>query len=118
EAVALLHPAAIFLDQLARSHAGGRQHDARFLDAAGDREAAEALALATAVRGEPLRAPLDDVAHPVERLHVLLERRPAEQADLRHIRGTMSGQPALALDRFDHRGFFAADVGAGAAAQM
>ena len=30
----------------------------------------------------------------------------------------MARQPALALDRFDHRGFFAADVGAGAAAQM
>ena len=30
----------------------------------------------------------------------------------------MPGQAALALDRFDHRGFFAADVSAGAAAQM
>ena len=30
----------------------------------------------------------------------------------------MARQPALAFDRFDHRGFFAADVGAGAAAQM
>ena len=30
----------------------------------------------------------------------------------------MARQAALALDRFDHRGFFAADVGAGAAAQM
>ncbi len=30
----------------------------------------------------------------------------------------MPRQAALALDRFDHRGFFAADIGAGAAAQM
>src|SRR6266566_391977 len=69
-------------------------------------------------RGEPLRALLDDVAHPVERLDVLLERRAAEQTDLRHVRRAMPGQAALALDRFDHRGFFAADVRAGAAAQM
>ena len=30
----------------------------------------------------------------------------------------MARQPALALDRLDHRGFFAADVSAGAAAQV
>ena len=61
---------------------------------------------------------LDDVADPVQRLDVLLERRAAEQADLRDVRRAVARQPALALDRFDHRGFFAADVGAGAAAQM
>ena len=30
----------------------------------------------------------------------------------------MARQPALAFDRFNHRGFFAANVSAGAAAQM
>ena len=30
----------------------------------------------------------------------------------------MTRQAALALDRFDHRAFFAADIGAGAAAQL
>ena len=30
----------------------------------------------------------------------------------------MPRQAALAFDRFDHRGFFAADIGAGAATQM
>ena len=69
-------------------------------------------------RGEPRRALLDDVADPVERLDILFERRAAEQADLRHVRRAMARQAALAFDRFDHRGFFAADVGAGAAAQM
>ena len=67
---------------------------------------------------DPLRALLDDVADPVERLDVLLERRAAEQADLRDIRRAMARQAALALDRLDHRRLFAADVGAGAAAQM
>ena len=42
----------------------------------------------------------------------------AEQADLRDVRRTMARQTALAFDRLDHRRFFAADVGAGAAAQM
>src|SRR3984893_10259111 len=75
-------------------------------------------ALAPPVGGEPGSALLDDVAHPVERLHGLLEGRAAEQPDLRDIRRTMARQAALALDRFDHRGFFAADIGAGAAAQI
>ncbi len=64
-------------------------------------------------------APLvDDVADPEQRLDILHERRTAEDADLRDIRRTMPRQAALALDRFDHRGFFAADIGAGAAPQM
>ena len=70
------------------------------------------------MRREPLRALLDDVANPEQRLDVLHQRRPAEHADLRDVRRAMPRQPALALDRFDHRGFFAADVGAGAAPQM
>ena len=68
--------------------------------------------------GHPGRALFDDVAHPVERLDVLLERRAAEQADLRDIRRAVARQAAFALDRFDHRRLFAADVGAGAAPQM
>src|SRR5262249_23693054 len=118
EAVPLLHAAAILIDQLARAHARRREHDARFLDPPRHREAAQALALAPPVRGKPLRALLHDVAHPVERLDVLLERRATEQADLGHVRRAMPGQAALALDRLDHRGFFTADVRAGAAAQM
>ena len=59
-----------------------------------------------------------DVAHPVQRLQVVLERRPAEQADLRDVRRAQARHAALAFDRFDHRRLFAADVGAGAAAQL
>src|SRR5262249_37503834 len=118
ERVARLHAAAILLDQLARSDAGGSEHHARLVDAAGDREAAEALALAPAMRGEPGGALLHNVAHPVERLDVLLERWATEQAHLRHIGRAMARQAALTLDRLDHRGLFAADIGAGAAAQV
>ena len=57
EGVAVGHAAAIFVDQFARGDAGRRQHHARLLHAAGDREAAEALALAAALRGQPVRRP-------------------------------------------------------------
>ena len=88
-----------------------------FLHPAGDRERAQALAAVAAVRGEPLAALLEDVAHPVQRLEVVLQRRPAEQADLRDVGRAQARHAALAFDRLDHRRLFAADVGAGAAAQ-
>ena len=43
---------------------------------------------------------------------------PAEEADLRDVRRAQPRHAALALDRLDHRRLFAADVGAGAAAQV
>jgi hypothetical protein len=61
---------------------------------------------------------LDDVAHPEQGLDVVDERRAAEEADLARERGLVARQAALALDRFEHRGFLAADIGARAAAQM
>src|SRR5262249_29509483 len=118
ERVTRLHAAAIFVDQFAHGDAGRCQHHARLVDAAGDREAAETLALAPAMRREPSGALLHDVAHPVERLDVLLERGTTEQAPLRHVGWPVARQSALALDRFDHRRLFAADVGAGATAKM
>ena len=87
------------------------------LDAARHRERAQALAAVPAVRGEPVAALLEDLAHPVQRLEVVLQRRPAEQADLRDVRRAQPRHAALAFDRFDHRRLFAADVGAGAAPQ-
>src|SRR5829696_9000127 len=66
------------------------------------------------MRGEGFRALLDDVAHPVERLDVVDQRWPAEQPDLARKGGLVPRQAALALDRLQHRGFLAADIGAGA----
>ena len=97
---------------------GRRQVDARLLDASAHRERAQSLAAVPPVAGKPVRPLLDDLAHPVQRLHVVLEGRAAEQPDLRDIGRTQPRLTALALDRFDHRGLFAADVGAGAAAEM
>ena len=71
-----------------------------------------------AVRREPGAALLEQLADPVQRLEVVLERRQSEQADLRDVRRAQARHAALAFDRFDHRRLFAADVGAGAAAKV
>src|SRR3546814_2612652 len=69
-------------------------------------------------RGKPLGALLHDVAHPEHGLDVLVQRRPPEQADLGDVGRAVARQAALALDGVQHRGLFAADVGAGAAAPL
>src|SRR6266852_9721401 len=70
------------------------------------------------LRGEPVGSALEYLAHPVQRLHVVLERRQAEEAQLRNVRRTQPRHAALALDRLDHRRFLAADISTGAAAKM
>src|SRR5439155_25334118 len=61
---------------------------------------------------------LDDVAHPVEGLDIVAQRRPAEEPDLSREGRPLPRQPALALDALEHRRLFAADIGSGAAAEM
>src|SRR5205814_9811659 len=95
-----------------------REMRAWLLNPAGNRARAQALAPVPPMRGEPGSALLDDLAHPVHRLHVVLERRPAEKPDLRDVRRAQTRHAALAFDRLDHRRLFAADIGAGAAPQM
>src|SRR5580658_6589763 len=68
----------------------------------------------TALRGEPGRPLLDNLPHPMEGLHVVFEGGAAKQPDLRHIGWTQPGLATLSLDGFDHRGFLATDIGAGA----
>ena len=89
-----------------------------FLTRPGDRIAAQAVAAVAAVALPPVRALLDDVAHPAQRLDIVDQRRQAEQADLERIGRLVARQAALALDAFEQRGFLAADIGAGAAAHM
>ena len=118
EFVAVLHAAAILIDELAHRDARRREMDAGLGHASGHRERAQPLAAVATLSGEPRGALLQDLAHPIQRFHVVLERGPPEQADLRDVRRAQPRHPALALDRFDHRRLFAADVGAGAATQM
>ena len=89
------------------------------LDAAAYRERPQALPAVAALTRQTRPRPFSRiVAHPVQRLHVVLERGAAKQADLRHVRRAEARLSALALDGFDHRRFFAADVSARAAAKM
>ena len=67
---------------------------------------------------EPVRPALDHVADPEQRLDIVDERRAPEQADLRDVGRAMPRIAALALDALDHRGFLAADIGAGPATQL
>ena len=61
---------------------------------------------------------LEDVAHPEQRLDIVDQGRPAEQADLERVGRLVPRQAALALDALDQRRFLAADIGAGAAPQL
>src|SRR5215212_3133633 len=118
EGVPVGHAAAMLVDELAHGDSGRGELDAGVLHPSRNREGAKALAAVAPVRRERLRALLDDVAHPPQRLDIVDEGRAPEQADLARKRRLVARQPALALDRFQHRRFFAADIGAGAATEM
>src|SRR6476620_8604838 len=64
------------------------------------------------------REPLYDVTHPEQRLDVVDQRGLAEQSDLERVRRLVPRQAALAFDALQQRGFLAADIGAGAAADV
>src|SRR5215469_13977658 len=118
EDVALGHAAAEFVDQLPRGDAGRRELDTRIPHSSRHREGAQTFAPVAALASEPLRPLLDDVAHPEERLDIVAQGRSAEEPDLRRERRTLARQAAFALNAFEHRRFFTADISAGAAAQV
>ena len=112
------HAATVLIDQLAHGDARGREVHTGFVHPARDRKRAQALAPVPAVAREPFGTLFHNVANPVQRFQVVLERRPTEQADLRNVRRTQARHPALAFDRLDHRRLLAADVRARAPAQF
>src|SRR5438105_11235458 len=116
--MSLGYAAAVLLNQLARSDPGRGELDPRIAHPPGYREGTQAFAPVAALAGEPLWPPLDDVAHPVEGLDVVAEGRPAEQSNLGGEGRPLPRQTALALDAFEHRRFFAANIGARAPAQV
>src|SRR5262249_21026602 len=79
-----------------------------------DREGPQSIAPVAALAGEPLRAFLDDVAHPEERLDIVAQGRTPEQSDLGRKRRSLSRESALPFDALEHRRFFPAGIGAGA----
>src|SRR6266851_4661803 len=118
EGMAVGHAAAELVDKLSHGDAGGRQLDARRLDTAGDREAAQPLAVVAALAGDEAGTLLDDVAHPEDSLDIIDQRRPTKQPDLAWKGRLVARQAALPFDALEHRRFLAADIGAGAAPEM
>ena len=119
ERVAVGHAAAEFVDQLARGDPGRGELDAGLAHPAGHREGAQPLAPVAALAGEPVRRPSRRCRAPSRAsrhccIRVGRPKRPTCAGN----GGSLPRQPALALDAFEHRRFFAADIGAGAAAQM
>src|SRR3984893_18536536 len=116
--MAVRHAAAEFIDQLPRGHPGWGELDPGIMHPSRYREGPQPIAPVAALAGEPVRAFLDDVAHPEERLDVVAQGRPPEQSDLGRERRPLPRESALAFDALEHRRFFAADIGARAAAQV
>src|ERR1700731_3663715 len=96
--MAIRHAAAVLLDQLTRGDPGRRQLDPRITHPSRDREGPQPLAPVAALAGEPLRAFLDDVADPEERLDVVAQGRPPEQSDLGRKRRPLPREAALGSD--------------------
>src|SRR6266566_100861 len=116
--MSLDHAAAEFVDQLTRGDPGWGELDPRITHPPGNREGAQPLAPVAALARKPLGTLLDDVAHPIEGLDVVAQGRSSEEPDLRRKGWSLPRQTALALDAFEHRRFFTADVGTGAAAEV
>src|SRR5437879_4298416 len=82
ENMAIGHAAAELVDQLACRDAGWGELDPGIAHPAGDGEGAQSLAPVAALAGKPLGPLLDEIAHPVERLDIVAQGRPAKEPDL------------------------------------
>src|SRR5215213_564029 len=109
--MALSHASAELVDQFAHRDTRGRQLHAGIFYPSRYRVTAQTVAAIAAVALPPVRALLDDVADPPQRLDVVDQRRQPEQPDLEGIGRLVPRQAALALDAFQQRGFLAADIG-------
>ena len=107
---AVLHALAVDGDDFAQRDAHRHFDQAGDVDVAQDGVDLGAGALGRAERPVPVRAPADDRRDVRQRLDVVDERGLAPQAVRRGIRRPRARFAALALDRFDQRGLFAADV--------
>src|SRR5690606_15249428 len=108
-------PAGHVVDQLPETGAHGHLVDAGAPHGPGDLVELRALAVLRAHRGEPGRAPGDDVHGAGQALDVVDRRRLPVEASGRRERRLESRVRAQALQGVHQRGLLAADVGAGAA---
>ena len=116
--VAVKHAAAIFIDKFLHRDARRGELDAGVFHPSTDAKAAQAFAPVAAKASKPLWAFFNDVAHPVKRFKVVLQRRPAKQTDLSNVRGAHTRLTAFAFNAFNHGGFFTANIGTGTAPEL
>ena len=65
-----------------------------------------------------LRPLAADPRDPMQGLYIVHQRRLSKDPNLRHERRAVARHTALAFNTFDHRAFFAADIGPGTAPQV
>ena len=110
--------AAEILDQLAERDAEGLLDQAAVLDVAGELEGQGAARPAHAIVLVGRTALGEDEGNGGKAQHVVDDGGLAEQALERRDRRLRPHHAALALEAFEHRGFLAADIGAGPAADF
>ena len=106
------HATAVLLDQFLERDGHLLLHGARFVDVSGDAEKFGAGVVFAAEGREPVGAAAENGGRDGDRFDVRNGRRAAVQADAGGERGLQSGLALLPLERFDQRGFLAADVSA------
>ena len=107
-------PPQCLLDQFAERDRHRLFDVARLVDVAGDAEELGAGIVGRAEAREPGRAAAQDGRRDGDRLDVVDRRRAAIEADIGRERRLHPRHALLALERLEHRGLFAADIGAGA----
>ena len=106
--------AGVLVDQFAEGDAHRLFDRAGTVDVAGDHEQLGADVVRAADRREPGRAAAQDGRGDGDRFDVVDRRRAAVEAHVGRERRLQARLALLALEAFQQRGFFAADIGAGA----
>ena len=108
----------MFLDQLAKRNAHFLFDIAGIVHMAGDAEQLGACVAVLAETGEPVGAAAQDRRHDGNGFDIVDRGRAAIEAGTRRERRLQARLALLAFQRFDQRGFLAADIGAGPAMQV
>jgi hypothetical protein len=108
------HPAAVLLEQLLQRDGHDLLDIARPLDVAADAHQLGARVVGPAEAREPLGAAANDVRHHRDRLDIVDRGRAAVEPRARRERRLQPRLALLALQAFQQRRLFTADVGAGA----
>jgi len=105
----------MFLDHVAERDRHRFLEHRRFLDMTGHLEQFRPVIAFAAKAGEPARAAPHDRRNHCDALDIVHRRRAAIETGPRRERRFQPRLALLALEALDHRGFLAADIGAGAA---